>query len=158
MIFEMVMGCPASGKTTYARQRQLDDWVRITYQDVEKELKQSFGEKISVGEVIVEMVQRSKEALRNRYHVVFDGNCLSKDFRVRILTLLKQEFGRQVHYYITYMETDKELCMKRNRLRVQNNIQDAVMELCFAEIEPPQYSEGWDLIKTIQTSIEEKLN
>ena len=55
MIFEMVVGCTGSGKNTYARQRQIADWARISFIYTKASMKKSF-EKVSDKEVIFEML------------------------------------------------------------------------------------------------------
>lgn len=152
MIFEMVMGCPASGKTTYAKNRQLDDWVRISWEEVSTELKKSFPQ-ASDKEVYIEMLQRAKTALRNKQHVIYDTNCLTAERRKEIINNIKLEFGNKVSLYLVYLQTRKELCLIRNNKR-QRNIDQRIIEEAFEKIEPPLYSEGWDLIKTIQTTKE----
>lgn len=151
MIFEMVMGIPASGKTQYAKQRQMDDWVRITEEDVRAELKKSFS-KVRRSEVYLEMIQRAKEALGNKQHVIYDGCNLTVTERTAVLKQIKEVYGKTVSYYIVYMDTDKELCIKRNNLRFSKVLTDSIINDAVF-LEPPTYAEGWDLIKTIHTPL-----
>lgn len=149
MIFEMVMGIPASGKTQYAKQRQMDDWVRITEEDVRAELKKSFP-KVRRSEVHLEMIQRAKEALGNKQHVIYDGCNLTVTERTAILNQIKEIFGKTVSYYIVYMDTNIDLCIKRNNLRLPKVLTDSIVNDAVF-LEKPTYKEGWDLIKTIHT-------
>lgn len=147
VIFEMVMGLPLSGKTYYARQRQLDDWVRISFEDVEVELNKTFGS-VEAKEVKFEMVQRAKEALLQGHNVVFDSWNLTKEERIEIFNKIKDTVKQKTYYYLVYVNTDFDIITKRNNLK-RKYIQELLGEVTQKQLEPPSYGEGWDLIKTI---------
>ena len=147
MIFEMVVGCTGSGKNTYARQRQIADWARISFIYTKASMKKSF-EKVSDKEVIFEMLQRAKDFLRAGRCVVFEGTFLTAQERIEILNSIKETFGKKAYYYLVFMDLPENECILRNNLR-HGKVSEEEIHSEFAKLEKPTYMEGWDIIKTI---------
>lgn len=154
MIFEMVMGCSYSGKTTYAKQRQIADWVKISDDRIKDMIQKSFPN-ITDKEIQIEMIQRSIAFMKAGRNIVFDAKNLTAEERIEILNQIKEIFGRKSYYYLVFVDTPKDICIKRSNRYINKKTPKEVIDQEFIDLEKPSYVEGWDIIKTITPVKEE---
>ena len=153
MIFEMVMGCTCSGKATYSQQRELSDWVRISFKNTKAAMTQTFYD-VPDSEVLIEMIKRAKDFLSIGRWVVFEGTFLTAEERIAILNEIKDTFGKKAYYYLVFMDVPKDVCLRRSNYYL-NRVSKDTIEEDFETLEKPTYMEGWDIIKTIKNVKEE---
>lgn len=144
--FLMLVGLPASGKSTFSEELMegRDDIVLISSDSIRKEL---FGDEDEQGNntiVFETMAKRTKESLKNGIHVIYDATNLNRKRRRGILQQLPKGTSKSV----VYMATDYKLIHKQNMHR-NRVVPTHVIENMYKNLQIPIYSEGWDKITII---------
>ena len=111
--FVMLVGLPASGKTTYAKTLKENDGYEHFSSD-ELRLSLGFGPGEGSGAVFQKMLEGSKAALQEGKSVIYDATNLSRKRRIHCLETLKSIICTKK--CIIFAEP-YELCLERNSKR-----------------------------------------
>lgn len=135
-------GCPASGKTTYARKLAAGKYFYLAADEIRRELYGSqdvFGDPDEIYNVLL---VRMMELLRNGQNVIYDACNLYKRFRLDYLVPI-QKAGIRCRKQIIRLNTRKDTCLANHARRGRNfDIQDVMHYFDLTEY--PELSEGWD--------------
>lgn len=129
-LLTMLKGLPASGKTTFARKRVLenDGWVRVNKDDIRSMLGCKWSKNI---ELLVLGIRDSiiKESLIHGYSIVVDDTNYHPKHEARIRQLAK-EAGVKVE--IVELATDVDTCIERDSKR-PNPVGEEVIRKMWSE-------------------------
>lgn len=145
--FYMMMGLPASGKSTIAN--TLSNELIVHSSDaLRKELYGNENNQENNNEIFLELHKRIKEDLRKGRNVVYDATNISKKRRKAFLQELKHI--ECTKFCICMMKPYKD-CLKdnaeRDRVVPVDVIKNMYINWC-----PPDYSEGFDYIEIVYPS------
>lgn len=140
-------GCPASGKTTYARKLADGKYFYLAADEIRRELYGSQDVFGNPGEIYDVLLARMMELLRNGQDVIYDACNLYKRFRLDYLVPI-QNAGIPCRKRIIRLNTRKDTCLLNHARRGRDfDIRD-VMHY-FDLMEYPELSEGWDDISDV---------
>ena len=147
MIF--LYGLPAAGKTTFAKKFVTDnpDFVRISADDVRKELYGSEDIRGDSREIYSVILDKMKRCLDNDKSFIYDGTNMLKSYRMDYLHEFKDY---DIERIIIKFPMDKVACLTRffNRNR---KIPFGSVSRYYTMVEnPPTLDEGWDRIYTLE--------
>lgn len=146
----MMIGLPASGKSTYAKKISQETGAQIVSSDeIRKELWGSYDDREHNNETFRVVEDKILEELE-KGDVVYDATNLNYKRRMNFLQRLKG-----IEKVAVLMLTPYEECSKRNNLR-QRKVPDEAMERMYFNIDIPLYYEGFDeiIIKRADCEIE----
>ena len=159
--FTMLIGLPASGKSTWAKEHMDEDsrWLSSDY--IRDEL---FGKRDTSPEENVKVfgklhVRTMKHLLKGR-NVIYDATNINKKSRINYLKRLNSDLaGEKCYKKCIWFLTDYELCCVRNKEREEREVvPDYKLKSMYHKFQPPHISEGWDEIKIIVDAPLEKYN
>ncbi len=148
--FTMLVGLPASGKTTIAP--QLAKLVvganpKILSSDgIREELYGDAAAQDNPARVFDLMRDRTISALKGGINVVYDATNLSRKRRKALLSQLPSCEKTAIIVWAKY-----GVCAYRDAKR-ERGVGDAVLRRMSEQFQPPYYDEGWDHIYIIHTS------
>lgn len=144
-IFEMLIGIPASGKSSYAKNMvaKNSSIVIVSSDAIRKELYGSEEDQSHNGEVFNEMLKRTREGLATGAHIIYDATNLSRKRRAALLKQLPDCEKRA-----TVFATPFEVCCERNNSR-ERIVPQHAMDRMFRSFEPPHWAEGFNSISII---------
>lgn len=141
--FMMMVGLPASGKSTYAKKLAIMFNAQIvSSDDIRAEL---FGNASLQGDnekVFGIVHSRIFEALKNGENVIYDATNIDYKRRINFLQQVRR-FDCTTHCY--FIRAPYSECIYYNENRVRQ-VPIYVMERMYKNIYIPQYYEGWDEI------------
>lgn len=140
----MMVGIPGCGKSSYAN--SLGGEV-FSSDKLREELWGSEETQGDNHELFSELQRRIRERLKFGATCVHDATNISAKKRASFLRELK---GIDCKKICIFMATDIELCLERNEERGRS-VPVEVIDRMYRQIEIPQYREGWDEIRVIQT-------
>ena len=144
-IFMMLVGLPASGKSTYCEQYKYNkDWVVLSSDEIRLELG-NINDQSRNTEVFKILHDRTKEALKNGYNVIQDCTSLSRKRRIAFLQELKHIPCEKV---CVLFATPYEICLTNNFVR-ERHVPEDVMARMYKSFEVPCKQEGWDDIQIV---------
>lgn len=112
----VLMGLPASGKSTFARNLVLHGWVRVNKDDIRRQLAPD-GSRPNEKEVLKERDFRVRKALREGKCVVVDDTNLNP-IHPQALRKIADEFGAE--YQTRFFDVDLRTCMVRDEEREES--------------------------------------
>lgn len=141
--FLMLVGIAGSGKSTMAKElmSERDDVVYLSSDELREELLSDVNDQTKNSDVFVEMAKRTKQALRDGKHVIYDATNISRKKRRGLL----QQLPKNVHKVACYIDTEYKDIVKQNNDRERVVPQEAI-ERMYKSMQIPIYSEGWDNI------------
>lgn len=144
--FLMLVGLPASGKSTFAKEAMegREDIVYLSSDELRVELLGDVNRQDANTDVFVEMAKRTVTALKEGKHVIYDATNTSRKKRQGLLGQLP----KGIEKHVVYMATDMRDILKRNQER-DRTVPESVIERMYKTLQIPIYSEGWDSIKFI---------
>lgn len=155
--FIMLVGIPASGKSTLTRELEQKGCVIISSDKIREEiypdLTSLFSDKSKLNEVnqqVFDTVRISAiDNLKAGKSVVIDATNLSRKKRVKFLSQLKPiDCTKACILLVAPVET----CMERNRQRLGSaRVSDEGMYNMLCAFECPHFCEGWDIILPFAT-------
>lgn len=150
--FIMLVGLPASGKTTLASHYKNKCEV-LSSDDIRIEL---FGmgngfTRAQNATVFDTMLKRTKQAMSDGKSVVYDATNLSRGRRMNTLQQLKTKFPNAEFNCILCL-APYGVCVQRNSLRWFDKVPDDVMEHMYRSFEIPCMQEGWGHITCYYSS------
>ena len=141
----VLVGLPASGKSTWARENEpLLDAVIISS---DKWRKDNFGEEEIQGnnhDIFESLHKQTRTQLELGNNVIFDATNLSYKHRIALLNKMPKNTFKECVLFAT----DFDICIVQNNNR-ERSIPKHVMERYYKSITIPQYNEGWDDIRII---------
>lgn len=141
--FLMMVGLPASGKSTIAMELMegRNDIVYLSSDELRKELLGSAGDQSGNTEVFEEMRNRTRQALKDGKHVIYDATNISRKRRRGLL----RQLPRDVYKIVFYVSTEYRDVVEQNEER-DRVVPIHVIDKMYKTMQIPIYSEGWDKI------------
>lgn len=141
--FIMLIGLPASGKSTFSKElkEEREDVVIHSSDELREELFNDENNQNNNGELFNELTKRMMRDLRNDKHIVMDATNVSRKRRKALLTQLPKE----VRKIAIYIATDYNETLRRNNERNRVVPIHAINNM-YKNLQIPIYSEGWDKI------------
>lgn len=141
--FEMLVGIPGSGKSTYAeRYYENDEKAKILSSD--KIRKELYGNEAIQGnptEIFGLMQERTIKYLNEGYDVIYDATNLTRKDRAKILNLLP----KFVYAQATIVWAPIEKCIENDQNR-ERTVGKEIISRMVKRFEIPFYDEGFDFI------------
>ncbi|MBR3242245.1 MAG: ATP-binding protein [Bacillus sp. (in: Bacteria)] len=148
--FNMLIGLPGSGKSTFAEKwfGGLNDGTVILSSDaIREELwpedPHSHQSKADHNEVFSLMKLRTLRALDNNHDVVYDATNLSKKGRTDLLNELKEKLSEPFESVAYVFRTDVPTCIERQNNRDRKVPEEVILRMA-KRFEEPDENEGWD--------------
>ncbi|PFT50828.1 MULTISPECIES: AAA family ATPase [Bacillus cereus group] len=148
--FMMMVGIPASGKSTFAELlAEQDDAILLSSDVVGKELHGEDNERNNE-EVFALMFERTVEALMQGKSVVYDATNINRNRRIGLLQRLNRTFkATGAMKFVYYINTAVEVALLDNGLRGKP-VPPFVIERSYKSLNVPIKEEGWDDVYIIQ--------
>ncbi len=138
----VMVGLPASGKSTYAQQLVDENTVVLSSDLIRKEL---FGfEENQTGNTIVfkTLYSRARELFKNGKNVIIDATNVSIFDRKRVL---ENFTDLSIYRQAIVIETSIDKCVERDKARTRTVGKDVIKKYA-NKYQKPTYSEGFDKI------------
>ena len=143
--FVMLVGIPASGKSTYA-ERLTKKGYRVHSSDkIREELFGDENEQKDKSKVFEVLHKRIKEDLQNGVSCVYDATNMNMRRRIAFLNQIKKYPCRKK---CVLFAIPVEECKRRNESR-ERKVPDSVFDKMLRQFQCPYYYEGWDEIQVI---------
>ena len=138
-----LVGLPASGKSTYAKELSEQYNAKIHSSDALRE--ELFGDVNAVSKenndiLFTELYKRVKKDLRNGNNVVYDATNVNKRNRLAFLKFIS---GVECEKICVLVALPYHLCLTRN-LQREKSVPADVIERMYKHFQPPNEKEGWD--------------
>lgn len=149
----MLVGLPASGKSTYAKElADKNNMVVLSSDELRKELYGDINDMEHNENVFEELHRRLKVNLSNGKSVIFDATNLASKKRMNTLKKLdKIDCIKECHIIATPISE----CMKHDQRR-DRSVGVNVINKMYMNFNTPYYFEGWDDIKIVYLKEEYK--
>lgn len=145
-ILYMLVGLPASAKSTWAESKQNElDFTIHSSDKLREELYGDVNDTKHNEDLFVELHKRVKSDLNANKNVCYDATSLSSKRRISFLKELKHINCRKVCVLFC---TPYELCLKRNSER-ERVVPEYVMQKMYKNFQIPFMEEGWDEIRLV---------
>ena len=141
----VLVGLPASGKSTYAREVLSKEAIIYSSDAIRKEL---FGNEACQANhklVFSTLYTRAKQSLADGKNIVIDATSINKFERERVLSNFKDVNAYRV---AIYFDTPVELCYQRDEKR-SRTVGREVIDKYVERFEYPSMEEGFDEIMII---------
>lgn len=151
--FIMLVGIPASGKSTYAHELEKQGYHIHSSDAIRKELTGDSNSQNINNKVFEILHKRIKDDLEVGKSCVYDATNMSMKRRIAFLSEIKKYDCRKkcIVFFI-----DPEICRERNKKR-ERKVPDYVIEKMLRQFQCPYFYEGWDEIVAVGNNIEFRL-
>lgn len=139
-----LVGAPASGKSTYAKELQKEGIKLVSSDDIRETLWGDASIQKNPKEVFKQMEILTHLYLAQEENVVYDATNISAARRKEFVKLVKS-WNLDVDLYCLYLDIPMEVCIERNEKR-ERIVPVRVIKRMFEQMEEPTYDEGWDFI------------
>lgn len=140
-----LIGLPASGKSTWAKEHESDNTIWLSSDKIRKELFNDEKSQINNKRVFEEMRKRALEYIKKGKNVIFDATNINSKKRRVFLNQLSINVKKNCIYFATeYLE-----CLYGNENR-ERKVPIEVIESMYKRLEIPMYFEGWDNISVVR--------
>lgn len=139
-----LVGAPASGKSTYAKELQKEGIKLVSSDDIRETLWGDASIQKNPKEVFKQMEILTHLYLVQEENVVYDATNISAARRKEFVKLVKS-WNLDVDLYCLYLDIPMEVCIERNEKR-ERTVSVRVIKRMFEQMEEPTYDEGWDFI------------
>lgn len=141
--FLMLVGLPASGKSTFTEEvmEGRDDIVLVSSDAIREELLGDVNNQEKNTDVFVEMAERTKQALKDGKHVIYDATNISRKKRRGLL----QQLPKRTYKSVLYMATEYKTVVGQN-LNRERVVPSEVIDRMYKNMQVPIYAEGWNNI------------
>ena len=147
--FEMLVGLPASGKSTYTKQKEAEGWKVFSSDEIRKEFNIIGQEKEDHARVFQILHERLLKALKNGENCIYDATNLSQKRRKAFIDQIDSSVYKTCVLFITTIDTCKEWNSKREGVaRVPDEVYDKMLK----NFNVPYYYEGWNNIKIVKNT------
>lgn len=141
--FIMLVGLPASGKSTYAEKLREKGYHIHSSDKIREELTGDVNSQDKNMNVFQELHKRVKTDLQNGISCVYDATNMSMKRRKAFLDEIKKFNCRKTCILFV---VPVEVCKKRNQSR-ERKVPDSVFDKMLKQFQCPYYYEGWDNIE-----------
>ena len=139
--FTMLVGIPGCGKTSFVEELKNETTVHLSSDAIRKELYGDENCQEDSGRVFNLMHERTLEALKNSYDVVYDATNITRKSRLSIL----KQLPAYVEKKCVIIWATIEECIERDSNR-ERTVGVAVINKRLQRFEAPFYDEGFDNI------------
>ena len=143
--FIMLVGFPASGKSTYAEELREKGYHVHSSDAIREELTGNVNSQDKNTDVFDTLHKRVKDDLSNGVSCVYDATNMSMKRRKAFLDEIKKY---DVYKKCLLFIVPIDVCKKRNQLR-DRQVPDFVFDKMLRQFDVPMKYEGWDEIKVI---------
>lgn len=140
----IMIGIPASGKSTYCEQQRKNGWVVNSSDAIREELYGTEDIQSHNDVIFNTMLRRTFAALGTNTNCIYDATNLTSKRRINLIKQIRQKFP-DVSIEAMVMATPYEECLKRNAAR-SRIVPKKVIASMFKRFEMPCYEEGFDRI------------
>lgn len=144
--FIMLVGIPASGKSTYAHELEKQGYHIHSSDAIRKELTGDSNSQNINNKVFEILHKRIKSDLGNGVSCVYDATNMSMKRRISFLNEIKKY---ECHKKCALFVTPVEVCKERNQNR-ERKVPDSVFGKMLKQFQCPYYYEGWDDIEIVK--------
>lgn len=149
----VMIGCPGSGKTTYAKKALMNDnTVYVSRDEVRFALLQEGEEYFSKEkEVYREFIWKIYNAIYNEHKdVIADATHLNERSRAKLFSSLPLDFSK-IDVIGIFLNTPLDICIKRNNMRkgTKTYVPEAQVRKMFFSIKKPNYEEYNNIFDSI---------
>lgn len=141
--FIMLVGLPASGKSTYAEELKRNGFHIHSSDKIRKELYGDVNSQDKNVDVFAELHKRIKTDLQNDISCVYDATNMSMKRRIAFLEEIKKYECKKI---CVLFVVPIEICKERNQNR-ERKVPDDVFDKMLKQFQCPYYYEGWDNIE-----------
>jgi len=140
-----LVGIPTAGKSTFSNQKQYNDYVRVSsddiLQEIAKERQQSYNTvfKANIRFAQIAMMKVLRKAIEEDKSILWDQTNLTKKQRREKLKHIPAHYKKIAVYFVIPFET----ALKRNTQRPGKVIPPEVLERMIKEYELPTLEEGF---------------
>lgn len=139
----MLVGLPASGKSTVAKELSDKGYVVHSSDEIREELFGDVNDQSNNHKVFEELHDRIKRDLSNEVDVVYDATNLSRKRRVHFIKNELDNIECEKHCYLVLASYNE--CIDRNKKR-EKKVPQNVIERMYKSFETPSKYEGFDEI------------
>ena len=143
--FVMLVGIPASGKSTYGENLKQNGYNVHSSDAIRKEMYGDENNQSDNQKVFHELHRRIKDDLQNGISCVYDATNLNMRRRIAFLDEIKK-FSCRKKCVLFAVPVDE--CKRRNENR-ERKVPDSVFDKMLRQFQCPYYYEGWDEIEVI---------
>lgn len=152
-VFNMLIGLPGSGKSTFAKKLMEYD-PQTVYLSSDKIREELYGDESIQGDankVFRTLHNRVKENLSKGISVIYDATNVNRKSRAGILGEIRHISGVDKRAYIVWAPYEE--CIKRDLLR-SRTVGENVIKKFILRWETPYFDEGFDAIQVIMNTQE----
>jgi putative nucleotidyltransferase with HDIG domain len=141
--FLMLIGIAGSGKSTVAKElmNERNDIIYLSSDALREELLGDVDDQSKQADIFQEMAKRTKEALKNNIHVIYDATNVSRKKRKGLL----QQLPKDIDKVACFVSTEYKDILDQNMNR-ERTVPHHVIDRMYKTMQIPIYSEGWDKI------------
>lgn len=152
--FIMVVGLPASGKSTLAEKLKEEYNAEIISSDnLRKELYNDEQNQEHNSEIFNEMMKRTIAYLKKNKNIIYDATNINSKRRINICAQVSKYADEKICYLLT---TSYELCIKRNNER-ERKVPDEVIKRMLYNFNTPSIYEGFTKVVVVHSDEQKKL-
>ena len=140
----IMIGLPASGKSTYCEQQHKNGWVVNSSDAIREELYGTEDIQSHNDVIFNTMLRRTFAALGANTNCIYDATNLTSKRRINLIKQIRQKFP-DVSIEAMVMATPYEECLKRNAAR-SRVVPEKVIASMLKRFEMPCYDEDFDKI------------
>lgn len=144
--FIMLVGIPASGKSTYAKELEKNRYHIHSSDEIRKELTGDENTQVVNEKVFQVLHKRIKSDLEQGISCVYDATNISMKRRIAFLNEIQKY---DCHKKCILFATPVEVCKERNQIR-DRKVPDHVFDKMLKQFQCPYYYEGWDEIEIME--------
>lgn len=141
--FIMLVGIPASGKSTYDKELEKNGYHIHSSDEIRKELTGDENTQVVNEKVFQVLHKRIKSDLEQGISCIYDATNMSMKRRI---SFLKEINKYDCHKKCVLFVTPVEICKERNQNR-ERKVPDSVFDKMLKQFQCPYYYEGWDKIE-----------
>ena len=147
----MLIGLPASGKTSFAKQYSADNVIHISSDAIRKELYGSEEVQDNPNKVFSIMFHRTIDNLLKGNNVIYDATNISRKYRMAFLRDLDAalgDFTSKVTIIGVVFAVPINVCLDRNLARSRSVPEDVIYRM-YRNFQVPSVYEGFDHIDIV---------
>jgi predicted kinase len=140
-----LVGIPTAGKSTFSNQKQYQNYVRISsddiLQEIAKERQQSYNNvfKGNIRFAQIAMMKVLRKAIDENKSIIWDQTNLTRKQRKEKLKYIPPHYKKTAVYFVVDLKT----AIKRNTQRPGKVIPPEILERMIEEYELPTLEEGF---------------
>ena len=135
--FEMLIGIPGSGKSTYLRNIPSDNIRIVCPDDIRRELTGNISDQSKNGEVWDKAKQDIIDNISQGFYTILDATNVNTKARRNMLSLIRSKFP-DINTYATLFDADPEVSKQRIKKDITNkvdrsNVPDEVIDRMYQQ-------------------------